>query len=202
MAKKKGKKNAKKRRQQRRRRALLIALALIVIAAGVFVASRLLPPRDGNPRAQVTFAGGKKMTLVLYPASAPESAAAFIDLANSGYYDGLTFTKSGPCLLAEGETLPYTVKGEFADNGYPNPVSHEKGVIGLTRRTGYNSASGGFYLLTEDAPYLNGSNAAFGRVVKGTELLDKLALGQMSPVIETIRVNTYGRTYEYEKHAK
>lgn len=202
MAKKKGKKNAKKRLRQRRRRMLLMALALIVIAVGVFLALRLLPPRDGNPRAQVTFENGKKLTLVLYPASAPESVAAFTELANSGYYDGITLAVSDPCLLGEGETLPYTIRGEFADNGLTNPVLHEKGVIGLARRTAYNSASGGFYLLTEDAPYLNGSNAAFGKVIKGTELLDKLASGEMSPVIRTIRVNTYGRTYEYEKLAK
>lgn len=204
MAKKLSKKALLKKRRKRRRRiitaAVVSVLLILAVAAGLWYMSdaRVMTDRS-DPVATVLMKDGGKLVIELFPKNAPESVGAFIDLAGSGYYDGLAFEVSSPLLLIEGSALPYTVKGEFEDNGIVNPVSHSRGAIGLSRRTAYDSAEGGFYLLTEDAPYLDGSNAAFGIVIKGMEYADKIADGTLSPVIESIRVNTKGIVYEYEK---
>ena len=203
MAKKLSKKALLKRRRRRKRIITAIVIFMIILlacAAGLWYMSdaRVMTDRS-DPVATVLMKDGGKLVIELFPKNAPESVGAFIALANEGYYDGLAFEASSPLLLVEGGALPYTVKGEFADNGIVNPVSHSRGAIGLSRRTAYDSAEGGFYLLTEDAPYLNGSNAAFGKVIKGMEYADKIADGALSPVIGSIRVNTKGIVYEYEK---
>lgn len=199
MANKNAKKNARRRRIRRRRITLISVIAVLLVLLAVF----LLPERTyrdrRDPVATVTLEGGGRIVIELFPKDAPASAAAFIALANGGAYDGQSLIADGPCLLVQGAPFDAAVKGEFADNGFENPVSHERGVIGLSRKTAYDSATGGFYLMLSDAPYLDGANAAFGKAVKGMEIADEIAAGKCSPVIESIRVDTKGRNYGYEK---
>lgn len=203
MAKKNTKKNAKKRRIRRRRITIAAVLAVLVLIAGyVFLFGGPAYRDRSDPVATVTLSGGKKMLIELFPLDAPESVGAFIDLAQQGYYDGLTLNTENGCLLISGKPVDFGIRGEFPDNGINNPNTHGRGAVGLSRRTAYDSADGGFYLMLSDSPWLDGANAVFGNVVKGMEYADKIASGDMKPVIESIRVDTKGRAYGYEKYAK
>ena len=107
----------------------------------------------------------------------------FVSLAGSGFYDGLIFHRviSG-FMIQGGDPLgngmggaDKKLVGEFAANGHPNPIKHERGVISMARAYDPNSASSQFFIMHEDAPHLDGQYAAFGRVVSGMEAVDEIA---------------------------
>ena len=167
------------------------------------------------PVATIEMENGGIIVLELYPDMAPNTVANFIDLANSGYYDGLTFHRvisgfmiQGGDPAGNGTGGPgYAIRGEFAANGFDNPLSHERGVISMARTRVPDSAGSQFFIMHADALYLDGNYAAFGRVTEGMETVDEIAAVKTGAndrpvedvVIRSIRVDTKGAEYTVEK---
>ena len=173
-----------------------------------------------SPMATLTLADGDEVLIYLYPDKAPNTVASFISLANSGFYDGLTFHRvvedfimQGGDPNADGTGGPgYTIEGEFADNGFQkNDIAMEAGVIAMARfsdngsdtEQAYNSAGSQFFILMADKDSLQGQYAAFGKVFSGLNVLQKLSQCDVDSkdkprediIIESIRVETYGEDY-------
>ena len=119
----------------------------------------------------------------LYKDVAPITVDNFVKLVNKGFYNGLTFHRvirgfmiQGGCPIGNGTGGPgYTIKGEFAANGVRNPLKHEAGVLSMARAMDPNSAGSQFFIMHEDAPHLDGQYAAFGKVTKGMDVVNKIA---------------------------
>jgi peptidyl-prolyl cis-trans isomerase B (cyclophilin B) len=168
-----------------------------------------------NPTFTLTMDSGETMTGELYPEIAPQSVGNFIALANSGYYDGLIFHRcipgfmiQGGCPLGVGTGGPgYSIKGEFAQNGHPNSLKHTLGVLSMARSMKMDSAGSQFFIMTSDSPHLDGSYAAFGKIINGINVADRIVRSRtgaqdkpLAPqVIRTIRVETYGEQYPFQK---
>ena len=125
----------------------------------------------------------------LNPKEAPITVENFVKLANSGFYNGLTFHRvikgfmiQGGCPKGNGTGGPgYEIKGEFAANGVPNNISHKRGVISMARAYDPNSAGSQFFIMHKDGNFLDGQYAAFGETVEGIEVVDKVAAVRTSP---------------------
>ena len=119
----------------------------------------------------------------LNPSVAPITVENFVKLANKGFYNGLTFHRvikgfmiQGGCPKGNGTGGPgYCIKGEFFANGINNPLKHTRGVISMARAMDPDSAGSQFFIMHQDAPHLDGQYAAFGKVVKGIEVVDAIA---------------------------
>ena len=164
-----------------------------------------------HPIATITMKDGGVIELELYPEVAPESVKNFISLANSRFYDGLIFHRvimgfmiQGGDPLGKGTGGPgYSIKGEFAANGVENDISHVRGVLSMARATPYDSAGSQFFIVQEDSTYLDGQYAAFGRVISGMDVVDRIAKtttdSKNKPykdqIMETVRVETWGVEY-------
>ena len=115
--------------------------------------------------------------------AAPITAANFLKLVKEGFYDGLTFHRVISGFMVQGGDptgtgaggSKDTIKGEFASNGYNNPLKHTRGVISTARTMDPNSASSQFFIMHADAPHLDGQYAAFGKVVEGMGVIDQIA---------------------------
>ncbi|MBR0482082.1 MAG: peptidylprolyl isomerase [Firmicutes bacterium] len=125
---------------------------------------------------------GAKMCGELYEDIAPKSAENFEKLANSGFYDGLTFHRvipgfmiQGGCPIGNGTGGPgYSIFGEFSANGFKNDLKHTRGVLSMARAADPNSAGSQFFIMVDDAPHLDGQYAAFGKVTSGIETADAI----------------------------
>ncbi len=114
---------------------------------------------------------------------APITVQNFIDLANSGFYDGLTFHRIIKGFMIQGGDpngdgtggSGHTIRGEFTQNGVNNTLSHTRGAISMARSSAMNSASSQFFIVHEDSTYLDGSYAVFGYVTEGIEVVDAIA---------------------------
>jgi peptidyl-prolyl cis-trans isomerase B (cyclophilin B) len=170
-----------------------------------------------NPIATITMKDGGVMKLELYPDVAPNTVKNFISLANSGFYDGLTFHRIYAGFMIQGGDPDgnggggpgYSIKGEFTGNGVNNNLSHKRGVISMARAQDPDSAGSQFFIMHADGPFLDGQYAAFGMLTEGFTTLDALAAtpttynpytGEKSVplepvVIESIRVDTFGVEY-------
>ena len=119
----------------------------------------------------------------LYPDIAPITVENFVKLVNKGFYNGLTFHRiirgfmiQGGCPKGNGTGGPgYEIKGEFLANGVNNPLKHTRGVISMARAMDPDSAGSQFFIMHQDAPHLDGQYAAFGKVIKGIEVVDAIA---------------------------
>ncbi|NLB89685.1 MAG: peptidylprolyl isomerase, partial [Clostridiales bacterium] len=128
----------------------------------------------GNPIFEIKLANGKVLKGELYPETAPESVGNFIALANSGYYDNLIFHRvipgfmiQGGCPTGTGTGGPgWNIKGEFLANGVENPIKHTYGILSMARSMMNDSAGSQFFVMTSDSPHLDGSYAAFGKVLE------------------------------------
>lgn len=126
---------------------------------------------------------GGIIKLELDESAAPITVANFTKLVKEGFYDGLTFHRIIPGFMIQGGDplgngtggSDENIKGEFAMNGVDNPIKHERGVISMARAMDPNSASSQFFIMHEDAPHLDGSYAAFGRVIEGLDVVDEIA---------------------------
>lgn len=114
--------------------------------------------------------------------AAPNTCANFVELASSGFYDGLIFHRiikgfmiQGGWGDLKGKHLDYSIKGEFASNGVKNPLLHKCGVLSMARTMYPDSASSQFFIMHKDAPHLDGEYAAFGHLTSGFDVLDKIA---------------------------
>ncbi|MBQ7939438.1 MAG: peptidylprolyl isomerase [Clostridia bacterium] len=153
---------------------------------------------------EITMRDGGVIKLELYPDIAPITVENFTKLAGEGFYDGLIFHRVINGFMIQGGDPEGTgmggsgenIKGEFAINGVANNISHVRGVISMARARSYNSASSQFFIVHQDATYLDGQYAAFGRVIEGMDVVDAIAATQTNAndrplteqVIETIRV--------------
>ncbi len=114
--------------------------------------------------------------------AAPISAKNFLRLVSIGFYDGLTFHRIQPGFMAQGgdgrqselADQAATIYGEFAANGYDNPISHTRGTISMARTNVYDSASSQFFIMHQDWPSIDGAYAAFGHVIRGIEVVDAM----------------------------
>ena len=171
-----------------------------------------------NPVATVELSDGSSMRFELFLEDAPNTVANFVELANSGFYDGLEVFRVVPgALIQTGDPkndgtggAGYTIQGEFSANGIGNAVSHVRGTISMSRQSKYDTASSQFFIMVGRVPEYDGQYAAFGRAMDQDSLnaLDELADvpvdGSFVPVgskprIATIRVETYGYSYEAAK---
>ena len=119
--------------------------------------------------------------------AAKNTATNFVELARKGYYDGLTFHRIIDGFMMQGGDpngngtggSGETIKGEFTANGVENNLSHTRGAVSMARSKDYDSASSQFFIMHKDAPHLDGSYAAFGKVVEGIEVVDEIAETQV-----------------------
>ncbi|MDD7414264.1 MAG: peptidylprolyl isomerase [Eubacteriales bacterium] len=126
---------------------------------------------------------GGRITLEMDRDAAPNTVKNFLYLASNGFYDGLEFHRvisgfmiQGGCPDGTGMGGPgHSIKGEFAANGFNNPLKHERGVISMARSMNPNSAGSQFFIMHADAPHLDGQYAAFGRVTDGMDVVDEIA---------------------------
>lgn len=129
---------------------------------------------------------GKQIKLELDEAAAPITVANFRKLVKEGFYSGLIFHRVIEGFMIQGGDPTGTgmggaderIKGEFAMNGWSNPLKHTRGVISMARSQMPNSASSQFFIMHKDAPHLDGSYAAFGKVTEGIEVVDEIAACQ------------------------
>ena len=136
-----------------------------------------------NPIVTITMENGDIIKAELYPEIAPVSVNNFISLIKEGFYDGLIFHRvirgfmiQGGCPNGNGMGGPsYTITGEFAMNGFKNDLKHTKGVLSMARAMDPNSAGSQFFIMHETSPHLDGSYAAFGKVIEGLDVVDKIA---------------------------
>jgi len=156
--------------------------------------------------AEITIKDYGTVKLELDAGTAPITVENFVKLAQSGFYNGLTFHRIIDGFMIQGGDPAgngtggsgESIKGEFLDNGVPNPISHVKGVISMARAQNPDSASSQFFIVEADSPFLDGSYAAFGRVTEGMEIAEKIAKDarpvdnngtippEQQPVIESI----------------
>lgn len=165
-----------------------------------------------NPIAKIELEDGSVIKAELYPDLAPNTVRNFISLANSNFYDGLIFHRvikgfmiQGGDPQGDGTGGPgYTIKGEFKENGFEqNVLKHEKGVLSMARAQDPDSAGSQFFIMHEVAPHLDDQYAAFGKVVEGLEVVDKIANVETDkndkPVkeikIKKVTVDTFGVQY-------
>ena len=136
-----------------------------------------------NPIVTMRIKGMGDIKAELYPDVAPATVENFVKLAGSGFYNGLTFHRIIPGFMIQGGDPEgtgmggpgYSIKGEFSTNGFPNPLNHTRGVLSMARSMMPDSAGSQFFIMHEDAPHLDGSYAAFGKVIEGIEVVDKVA---------------------------
>lgn len=131
----------------------------------------------------ITMENGDQIEAELYPDTAPKTVENFIKLAKEGFYDGLTFHRVIPGFMIQGGDPKgngtggpgYSIPGEFTANGFKNDLKHTRGVLSMARAQDPNSAGSQFFIMHEDSPHLDGQYAAFGKVTKGMDAVDKIA---------------------------
>ena len=132
---------------------------------------------------RITMKDGGVIDIELDKKAAPVTVENFEKLVKDKFYDGLIFHRVIPGFMIQGGDPEGTgmggpgwhIKGEFAANGWDNPIAHKRGVISMARAQDPNSAGSQFFIMHADANYLDGQYAAFGKVVKGIEVVDKIA---------------------------
>ena len=164
-----------------------------------------------NPVVTITMTNGDVMKAELYSEIAPNTVNNFISLVQKGFYDGLIFHRVISGFMIQGGDPQgtgmggpgYIIKGEFAMNGVRNDLKHTRGVLSMARSMMPNSAGSQFFIMHANAPHLDGQYAAFGKVVEGLDVVDKIASvrtgWQDKPVeeqkIQSMTVELFGETY-------
>lgn len=136
-----------------------------------------------NPIITFEMENGDIMKAELYPEIAPNTVQNFISLADSGFYNGLIFHRVIKGFMIQGGDPEgtgmggpgYGIKGEFAQNGFSNNLEHTSGVLSMARSMMPDSAGSQFFIMHKDAPHLNGSYAAFGKITEGMDVVNKIA---------------------------
>ncbi len=149
-------------------------------------------------KAEILMEDGGIITLELYPDVAPITVENFVKLANSNFYDGLIFHRVISGFMIQGGDPNgvgtggpgWQIKGEFALNGVENNISHQRGVISMARSMNYNSAGSQFFICHADSTFLDGQYAAFGKVVDGMDVVDKIA---------AVSTNAYDKPFVEQK---
>lgn len=136
-----------------------------------------------NPIVTITMGNDEKILIELYPDTAPNTVKNFISLIKKGFYNGLIFHRvingfmiQGGCPQGIGTGDPgYSIRGEFSSNGFDNKLVHTAGVISMARSQMPDSAGSQFFIMHKDAPHLDGSYAAFGKVIEGMDVVNSIA---------------------------
>ena len=164
-----------------------------------------------NPVVTITMENGNVIKAELYPEIAPISVNNFISLINKNFYDGLIFHRvikgfmiQGGDPVGNGTGGPgYSIKGEFSQNGVKNDLKHTEGVLSMARSMAPNSAGSQFFIMHKNSPHLDGSYAAFGKVIEGMDVENSIAETRTDysdrPLedqrIKTMTVETFGVDY-------
>ena len=164
-----------------------------------------------NPIVTITMENGDVIKAELYPDIAPNTVNNFISLVKKGFYNGLNFHRiingfmiQGGCPEGTGMGGPnYSIKGEFSQNGFKNDLKHTEGVLSMARSMRPDSAGSQFFIMHKAAPHLDGAYAAFGKVIEGMDVVNKIAITRTTygdrPVKEqkmaSVTVDTFGIDY-------
>lgn len=164
-----------------------------------------------NPVVTIKMADQGEIKIELYPEIAPNTVNNFISLIQQKFYDGLTFHRvipgfmiQGGCPQGNGMGGPdYRIKGEFSQNGVKNDLAHTRGVISMARAMSPDSAGSQFFIMHQDAPHLDGAYAAFGKVISGMDVVDRIAETETDyndrpnadQKIAAVTVETFGKEY-------
>ena len=164
-----------------------------------------------NPIITFEMENGDIMKAELYPQVAPNTVNNFISLVNRGFYDGLIFHRVINGFMIQGGDPEgtgmggpgYSIKGEFASNGFKNDLKHTRGVLSMARSMRPDSAGSQFFIMHQNAPHLDGDYAAFGKLIEGEDILDKIAgvdtdysdRPRKPQVMKTVTVETFGEEY-------
>lgn len=165
-----------------------------------------------NPIITFEMENGDIMKAELYPQVAPNTVNNFISLVNKGFYDGLIFHRVINGFMIQGGDPEgtgmggpgYGIKGEFAQNGFANDLKHTAGVLSMARSMMPNSAGSQFFIMHKDAPHLDGAYAAFGKIIKGMDVVNKIAevatdysdRPMEDQRMKTVTVETFGVDYD------
>ena len=164
-----------------------------------------------NPIVTFTMENGDVIRAELYPDTAPTSVNNFISLIKKNFYDGLIFHRVIRGFMIQGGDPEgtgmggpgYSIKGEFAQNGFENNLKHTAGVLSMARSMYPDSAGSQFFIMHKDAPHLDGGYAAFGKVTEGMDVVNKIAETATDhddrPLqeqrLKTVTVETFGQEY-------
>ena len=165
-----------------------------------------------NPIVTIKMQNGGVIKAELYPEKAPNTVNNFIALVKNGFYDGLIFHRVIAGFMIQGGDPKgigtggpgYSIKGEFAWNGFKqNDLKHSRGVLSMARAMNPNSAGSQFFIMHQNASHLDGQYAAFGKVIEGIEVVDKIAAVRcdwqdkpLEPqIMEKVTVETFGKEY-------
>lgn len=163
------------------------------------------------PIVTIEMENGDIMKAELYPEVAPNTVNNFISLIKKGYYDGIIFHRvipgfmiQGGCPEGTGTGGPgYAIRGEFTSNGFKNDLAHTPGVLSMARTMFPDSAGSQFFIMHKTSPHLDGEYAAFGKLIEGLEIVDKIANVQRyygdKPIedqrMKKVTVETFGVEY-------
>lgn len=172
---------------------IFIFIMIVGLMLGTVACSKNKEENNDSEKEEIVYMTGKHnvkievenygvIELELDADTAPITTTNFINLAKAGFYDGLTFHRIIDGFMIQGGDpegtgmggSDETIKGEFADNGVVNNISHTRGVISMARSRAYNSASSQFFIVHKDSTFLDGEYAAFGHVTSGIEVVDKI----------------------------
>ncbi len=164
-----------------------------------------------NPIVTFTMESGDVIKAELYPEIAPTSVNNFISLIQKNFYDGLIFHRVIKGFMIQGGDPEgngmggpgYSIRGEFAQNGFPNDLKHTPGVLSMARSMHPDSAGSQFFLMHKTSPHLDGAYAAFGKVIEGMDVVDKIAETATDysdrpledQIMKTVTVDTFGVEY-------
>ena len=170
-----------------------------------------------SPIVTITMENGDVMKAELYPEIAPNTVNNFISLVKKGFYNGLIFHRvingfmiQGGCPDGTGMGGPgYHIKGEFTQNRFKNDLKHTEGVLSMARAMHPDSAGSQFFIMHKNSPHLDGSYAAFGKIIEGMDIVDKIATSETDfrdrPLdeqkIASMTVETFGTDYPEPKKA-
>ena len=190
---------------------LVMSLSLVACSNKTNKNEETRTPPNELPIATIVVKNYGTIEAELYPHIAPNTVNNFIYLANSGFYDGLTFHRVIKDFMIQGGDPNgngtggpgYSIKGEFSNNNFKNNLKHTEGVLSMARSQNKNSAGSQFFIVTKDQPGLDGDYATFGKVISGMDVVHKIENVQTdsndkpikSVIIESIKVDTKGIDY-------
>lgn len=164
-----------------------------------------------NPIITITMGNGDIIRAELYPEIAPNTVHNFISLISKNFYDGCIFHRVIHGFMLQGGDPEgtgmggpgYHIKGEFSQNGFDNPLKHTEGILSMARTMIPDSAGSQFFIMHRKAPHLDGAYAAFGKVVEGMDVVNRIAETATDPadrpledqMMKTVTVDTFGVEY-------
>ncbi len=164
-----------------------------------------------NPIVTFTMENGDIIKAELYPETAPNTVHNFISLINRNFYDGLIFHRVIRGFMIQGGDPEgtgmggpgYGIKGEFSQNGFTNDLKHDEGVLSMARSMNPDSAGSQFFIMHKKSPHLDGSYAAFGKVIEGIDAVNRIAETNTDysdrpledQIMKTVTVDCFGVEY-------